>query len=44
MHHCASHPSALRAKPCATWLPVGKILELPEPIIYKIFNKRQVKI
>ncbi len=34
------HPSAMRAKPCCTWLFVGKILELPEPIIYKIFNKR----
>jgi len=24
------HPSGMRAKPCATWLYVGKILELPE--------------
>jgi ATP/ADP translocase len=31
MHHCASHPSGMRAKPCCTWLFVGKILELPEP-------------
>ena len=25
------HLSAIRAKPCVTWLPVGKHLELPEP-------------
>jgi len=24
------HPSGMRAKPCVTWLFVGKILELPE--------------
>jgi len=30
MHHCASHPSAMQAKPCVTWLLGGKILELPE--------------
>jgi len=30
MHHCVSHPSAMRAKPCATWLFVGKTLEFPE--------------
>jgi len=31
MHHCASHPSGMHAKPCVTWLSIGKILELPEP-------------
>ena len=30
MHHCASHPSEMRAKLCATWLSVGRILELPD--------------
>ena len=26
------HPGAMRAKPCVTWLSVGKHLELPEPV------------
>jgi len=30
MHHYASHPSEMRAKLCATWLSVGRILELPD--------------
>jgi len=29
--HQRIHPSGMRAKPCATWLFVGKHLELPEP-------------
>jgi hypothetical protein len=37
MHHCASHPSEMRAKPCVTWLFVGKILELTEPLSLCIF-------
>ncbi len=39
------HPSAMRAKPCATWLFVGKILELPEPkylCIKKIGKLKQI--
>ena len=30
----------MRAKPCATWLSVGKILELPEPHNLCIFNSQ----
>jgi len=37
MHHCVSHPSGMQAKPCATWLFVGKILELTEPLSLCIF-------
>ena len=41
-HHCASHPSEMRAKPCVTWLFVGKTLELPES--HNLYTKKMGKL